>query len=86
MILDEGEKKDITNGTAKIGAKLTHQTWHVLGNQHEGVKQAPFPTKEQMGCTCTNTGREGPNGRHSKDLMPKSKHGVIKGGEGPKGR
>jgi hypothetical protein len=57
----------------------------VLGDQHEGEKQALTPVEERMGCTCTNTAGEGPNGRHSKDLMPKSKLGVIKKGEGAKG-
>jgi len=47
-------------------------------------KKTPPPTKEQMGCTCTNMIGEGPNGKHSKDLMPKSKLRVAKGGEGAK--
>jgi len=33
---------------------------------------------------CTNTIRESPNGRHSKDLMPKSKPKPL-GGKGAKG-
>ncbi len=41
LILHEGEKKDINKGTTKIGAKLTHQTCHVLGDQQEGEKQTP---------------------------------------------
>jgi len=84
LIPDKGKKKDITKGTTKISVKLTHQTCHVSSDQQEGEKQAPPPIKEQMGCTCTNMIGEGPNGKHSKDLMPKSKLGVAKGAEGAK--
>jgi len=30
-----------------------------------------------MGCTHTNATKEGPNGRHSKDLTPKSKPKLL---------
>ncbi len=42
------------------------------------------PKNEWDVCVCTNTIRESPNGRHSKDLMPKSKPKPL-GGKGAKG-
>jgi hypothetical protein len=38
-----------------------------------------------MGCACTNVIKKGPNGKRSKDVMPKSKPKPLKG-EGPKER
>jgi len=40
------------------------------GQKGGGTHAAPF-AKEQKGYASTNTIREGPNGKHIKDLMPK---------------
>jgi len=45
------------------------------------IKQiAPF-VEEQMGCVCTNATKEDPNGKYSKDAMPKSKPRSMGGEE-----
>jgi hypothetical protein len=53
---------------------------HMLGGQEQG-KQAALPVEERKGCAFSNVAKEGPNGRCSKDLMPKSKPKPL-GGKG----
>jgi hypothetical protein len=66
-------RKDTIKRTIKISLKLPCQMGHMLGDQKEGGKQvAPFVEKRK-GCVCTYIIGEGPNGRCSKDLTPKSK-------------
>jgi hypothetical protein len=48
------------------------------------MQGAPI-VKNWKGCAHTNTTKEGPNEKHSKDLMPKFKPKAIGGREGQKG-
>jgi len=59
---------------------------YVQGDQKEGEKQVTPLAEERKGCTCTNATEEGPNGKHSKDITPKSKSMLLRGGKGAKKR
>ncbi len=78
-----GKEKDTIKGIIKICSRPPHQKGHALGDQEESKKQATHFSEEQKGCTCTNAVGEGPNGKHSKDLMLKSKPKPL-GGKGGK--
>jgi hypothetical protein len=45
----------------------------------EGEKQVALLTEEQKGCTCTNAVNKCPNGRHSMNLISKSKPRLFRG-------
>jgi hypothetical protein len=57
---------------------------YVLNGQEGGEKQVVLVIEEQIRCIYTNTIREGPNGRHSKNLTLKSKPKLL-GQKGAKG-
>jgi len=44
----------------------------MLRGQEEGGTQVAPLAKEQKGCVNINIAKKGPNGKHSKDLRPKS--------------
>jgi len=73
LIRHGGEEKDTTKGTIRINVKPPHQIGHGLRGQEEGETQVTPFTKKQKGCVNINTAKKGPNGKHSKDLTPKSK-------------
>jgi hypothetical protein len=54
---------------------------HLRNDQKEGGKQVAPPTKERKGYVCTDVVGENPNGRQSKDLIPKFKPKTL-GGKG----
>jgi hypothetical protein len=71
LIPHEGEEKDTTKGTIKIGDKLSCQMSHMLSGRQK--TSCTFHRKMNGMHVYIDAIRESPNGRHSKDLMPKSK-------------
>jgi len=53
----------------------------MLRGQEEGGTQVAPLAKEQKGCVNINIAKKGPNGKHSKDLRPKSQPKPL-GGRG----
>jgi hypothetical protein len=75
----QGGRKNTTKGTIKRSAKPPHQTGHKLKGQEEGKTQVTPPNEKQKGCVSTKIARKGPNGKHSKDVTPKSKPRPLRG-------
>ncbi len=57
---------------------------YAQGDQKEGEKQVAPLAEEQKGCASIDTTKEGPNGKFSKDLTPKSKPMLLGGERGAK--
>jgi hypothetical protein len=57
---------------------------YAQGDQKEGEKQVAPLVEERKGSLCIDVADEGPNGKRSKDLTPKSKPILLVGKRGAK--